>query len=228
MQAQKSIRVILDGPYGGVDEHKLRQCTRQLVIAGGSGSGWTLPLVADFLRRVTKTTVAEKGSIHLTVVLVCRQIATRQFYKQAIRDLLREDNASQVADAITVHVFVTDETGQDPASITASSPDSLSEKHTQDLEKSADARVMSSSSDESTSSSTHDLIFRQNLGRPDLVRVVEEEVLDCTGNDQLGVYVCGPASMQHTVANAVAARQLDIVKKGGNAVYLHMEHFSWA
>jgi len=42
------------------------------------------------------------------------------------------------------------------------------------------------------------------------------------------VFVCGPASMQIDMSNAVAAEQLTILRGGRNDVYLHMEHFSWA
>jgi hypothetical protein len=65
-------------------------------------------------------------------------------------------------------------------------------------------------------------------GRPSLPSLVHEEATSSTLAGQLGVFVCGPASMQIDISNAMAAEQLAVLKGGRNDVYLHMEHFSWA
>jgi hypothetical protein len=65
-------------------------------------------------------------------------------------------------------------------------------------------------------------------GRPSLPSIVHAEATASTLAGQLGVFVCGPASMQIDMSNAVAAEQLAVLKGGSNDVYLHMEHFSWA
>ena len=45
-----SVRVLLDGPYGGISIEKIQQSQRQIVIAGGSGAGWVLPMLLARLR----------------------------------------------------------------------------------------------------------------------------------------------------------------------------------
>ena len=43
--------VFVDGPYGGIQTRKFTDSDRVLVIAGGSGAGWSLPLAEKFARR---------------------------------------------------------------------------------------------------------------------------------------------------------------------------------
>jgi hypothetical protein len=67
-------------------------------------------------------------------------------------------------------------------------------------------------------------------GRPPLSLIVREEATKVAeANQSLGVFVCGPETMQDDVRNAVAKENLNILKGSkGKGVYLHSEHFSWA
>ena len=44
------VPVFVDGPYGGIDNQKFFGSDRLVVVAGGSGAGWMLPFVEQFLR----------------------------------------------------------------------------------------------------------------------------------------------------------------------------------
>jgi NAD(P)H-flavin reductase len=58
--------------------------------------------------------------------------------------------------------------------------------------------------------------------------IAEEHEAQLVGTS-MGVYLCGPLSMQKDVANAVAARQAHVLQDGGvKALELEVEHFSWA
>ena len=45
-------KVTLDGPYGGVNMRRFESCSQVVVVAGGSGAGWTIPFILAHLRRV--------------------------------------------------------------------------------------------------------------------------------------------------------------------------------
>ena len=45
-----TIPVYVDGPYGGVDDRNLDDSDRLLVIAGGSGAGWILPFIEQYIQ----------------------------------------------------------------------------------------------------------------------------------------------------------------------------------
>jgi len=70
------------------------------------------------------------------------------------------------------------------------------------------------------------------VGRPGLVEIIREEAGKAAeAGQELSVYVCGPGTMQNDVRNAVAERNLGILRGGvgsGRGVYLYSEHFSWA
>lgn len=51
-EPNKSIGVYLDGPYGAISVESLSKFGKALVIAGGSGAGFTLPLIEDVLRHL--------------------------------------------------------------------------------------------------------------------------------------------------------------------------------
>lgn len=76
-----------------------------------------------------------------------------------------------------------------------------------------------------TSTSHHARINKSN-GRPDVPAIIETEAQ--AGGRSVGVFACGPLSMQSDLSNAVAKQQLSIMKDGSKDMYLHMEHFSWA
>ena len=67
-------------------------------------------------------------------------------------------------------------------------------------------------------------------GRPRLPLIVREEAAKAAeAYGSLGVYVCGPITMQNDVRNAVAAENLNLLRNtNSGGVYLHSEYFSWA
>jgi predicted transcriptional regulator len=83
--------------------------------------------------------------------------------------------------------------------------------------------VGSDSESEKAMGATSRFCARERRARPDVGGIVAEEAI-AAGEKSLGVFVCGPLSMQADVGRAVAGEQF----KGRRDVYLHMEHFSWA
>ena len=72
--------------------------------------------------------------------------------------------------------------------------------------------------------------YQETYGRPQLPEMIKQEAAESReANQSLGVFVCGPTTMQNDVRNAVAKENLDILQGSRTSgVYLHSEHFSWA
>ena len=227
---QSPIRVLLDGPYGGIDPRKLEQSKRLLVVAGGSGAGWVLPLIEAFARLQNWGADDEKTSASrsMRIVLATRDAPTRSWFEEAVRDLLAKSHGARSLSGLHIEVFYTG-SAEDASSRKADGQFLQKLSHPEEAPETKGTPMVSASSDSgSPSSSSTALEVRCPDGRPDLPALVKEEVAATPPDEQLGVFVCGPLSMQSDMQNAVAAEELGVVNTGSKSVYLHMEHFSWA
>lgn len=228
------MRIMLDGPYGGIEMPKLESSHRTLVLAGGSGAGWALPLIEAFLRRRDCADCCDNPNPKpgaeclpaseapsMRVVLATRDLATRNWFEEAIAELLEAGMVNTCPTELTVEIFYT---GNDDTF----RPQTL--QTLEDPEKGVDAIVRDAEGSESDSASeklSKSFSPRDHSARPDVKAIVAAEA-DLAGHKSLGVFVCGPLSMQADVGNAVAKEQVQGMKGGKKDVYLHMEHFSWA
>ncbi|KAL1607902.1 hypothetical protein SLS60_002840 [Paraconiothyrium brasiliense] len=230
----KSVPVQVDGPYGGANLQKYRDSDRLLIIAGGSGAGWILPFVERFARAglikrnhghdeaqvdMEKAPAAEShatGSIlspkSLRVILATRDSSSRKWFETSVSGLLAKYPSSNVR----VEVYLTGEAAKEA-----------------DLPGAPEVQRSTSSSDEiDIHTKGHDVHVRgkELEGRPQLPLIIQEEASKVAeANESLGVFICGPETMQNDVRNAVAAENLRILKGSKmDGVYLHSEHFSWA
>ncbi|KAI7221048.1 hypothetical protein KC333_g1993 [Hortaea werneckii] len=219
------VPVLLDGPYGGVDMRKLESSDRLVVFAGGSGAGWVLPFVTAFTRRKEMT---RSGNVapSMRIVFVTRDLATRRWFELEISELLsqhdgiqphlaievyytgcREDRGPSVEDGQSLRKLEDPEKAPNPVTSTAANSDS--ELRTDELKGTCgDCKRLDT--------------------RPNLRCTVSEEAAALHGSATLGIFVCGPLSMQSDVANAVAKEQVAALGREPKDIYLHMEHFSWA
>lgn len=237
--------VLVDGPYGGIDTQKLYGSDRIIVIAGGSGAGWSLPFIEQHLRcrysgpKTLSSDSSEadsdgsssndqknpevRGHVNapqsLRVLLATRDTATRVWFHKAVDDMLSRYPQSQLASELMVEVFLTGE----------------AEQH-REIEKGiAELSNLDSSSPprrkaEMQKQSRSSISGQELYGRPQLPRMIHEEaVMAAETKQSLSVFACGPLTMQNDVRNAVANENLGIFKKlRSTGVYLHLEHFSWA
>lgn len=207
---------------------KLEQSQHILAIAGGSGSGWVLPMISAFLKKQIIIGREKSGSSgSMKVVLATRDIATCRWFAEAVRSILPQSDEVS-APRLQIELFYTGP--NEDASVQKTHGQFLQKlahpEEAQDI-KEVSVGAASAKSGSSSASSTK-LDTRQFDRRPDLSALIREEAEVTAANEQLGVFVCGPLSMQHDVRNAVAEEQLGVLKGGSKSVYLHMEHFSWA
>lgn len=244
------VGVLVDGPYGGVNMQKYYDGDHSLVVAGGSGAGWVLPFIERFVRdQASHSTVDEEkaldiasegkdvpvvvqrqnGPMSLRIILATRDISSRVWFLRTVSEVLAKHPTATSTKDINIQVFLTGE-----ASHQVDLSSSKKEEHLADSTSSsgsvssADKIAIPTKRDVS-----HDMtnVPRKEFeGRPQLAQIIHEEGRKIAEEGRsMGVFVCGPETMQNDVRNAVAAENLPIIKgakKGG--VYLHSEHFSWA
>ena len=214
------IRVLLDGPYGGISAQEIARSPRQLVVAGGSGAGWLLPMISTFLcHQQMNETPNEESARSAKIVLVTRDVETHQWFDETVLELLATFGLEKVPANLEIELYYTG-----GGEVTPDAESGRARHRPEDPEKAAGARAGSDSSSELKHSSS----VRRFNGRPSLESIVHAEATSSNLAGQLSVFVCGPASMQIDMSNAVAAEQLAVLRGGRNDVYLHMEHFSWA
>ena len=222
-EPEATTRVLLDGPYGGVDMQQLHRAQRQLVIAGGSGAGWILPIIIAFLRRHKAAQRSERSldSPSLMIVLATRDISTRLWFEDQVRILLKDADLADIPVKLHIKLCYTGSLeGAESHKATGQRADGSS--HPEKAPDLTQVKDLSSDSDSASGSSIPFDLEHIN-GRPDLHAAVKEEVELAESKEETGVFVCGPLGMQHDVAEAVAAEQF-----GQKSVSLHLEHFSWA
>lgn len=225
-----TIRVLLDGPYGGVETQKLVTSQRQLMVAGGSGAGWLIPMITAFLRKhqLHKASGASHAAPSAKIVLATRDVTTQAWFEETVAELLSSFRLEKLPATLTIELHYTGAQQQEAAAVTH---DVLEKLDDFEIAKVAEAQHHAAQSDSGSSSSD---AFKprhvKHVGkRPDLRGIVQSETaaLDAESS-RLGIFVCGPLSMQSDVSNAVADEQVAILKGARREVYLHMEHFSWA
>ncbi|KIW34214.1 uncharacterized protein PV07_01005 [Cladophialophora immunda] len=242
------VPVFVDGPYGGIDNQKYFSSDRLIVAAGGSGAGWMLPFVEQFLHYISlaepqnpqasekemrESTQASdeptrqgvlRGPQSLRVILATRDMATRTWFHSALNNLLSTYKSPGFTYDLSVEVHLTGEADRIllppiKAGSDPERPDSSLEKETPSTQ----------GQDGQEAPDTVE-VPEETRGRPDLPAIIREEASAAASTGRtVGVFVCGPLEMQDDVRNAAAAENLRLLKNprpGG--MYLHLEHFSWA
>jgi hypothetical protein len=226
-----TIPVLLDGPYGGIHSEKLATSDRQIFVAGGSGSGWVLPVITAFLykNRAQIANGLSPDRLHSAkIILATRDTTTQAWFEETLRELFATFNleAAPAHLEIALHYTGTDqETSAQIAHTTQEKPEQYVQVAST-LTSSLLAGTDSDSSSNDVRPASH--LLRHFSTRPDLRTIIHSEATSITTQSQLGVFVCGPLSMQNDVSNAVADEQLAALKGTPKDIYLHMEHFSWA
>jgi hypothetical protein len=210
--------VLVDGPYGGINTQSYVNSNHLIVIAGGSGAGWTLPFIEQYI--TTHTAEGDEDCredqrdrspfLSLRVILASRDVESCNWYRQVVSETVLKYSDKMVS-GLHVQLYRTD------GAITESSLPSNSS-------------LVPGMKEPRSEKGTESLVsFDELHGRPDLPGVVKGVANGMASTDSLGVYVCGPDTMQNDVRNTVASLNLDILGGADSAgAYLHSEHFSWA
>jgi NAD(P)H-flavin reductase len=204
-----SIPITLDGPYSGLTISTFAKLDSVLLIAGGSGTGFMLPLVEDILRHQhgnNDDIFQRKTKIH--VVIATRSQELKVWFQKEIENLRRYTSSSseeqETSDILTSSIYVTTTS---PTTIILS-PYHCSADLIFDIEKTVFPRLSTPTCE----------------GRPGLKVLVES--ITSTPGEAVDIAVCGPANMCYDVKNAAAEAQSRILRGvGAREVYLQSEAF---
>ena len=207
-RAGRPLRVMLDGPYGGLKHKSLAAFKQVLLIAGGAGAGFTLPLLESFLQEAKTADLSGNTASSLKVVLAVKSEGEYKWYASVVQELLSSYTSTR--DLVRLEIYVT-ETG------------SRNEVLAKDEEE--------GNSDDSPYGCTAEAakytqISLQHGHRPDLPSIIGETQVGAK-QGSVAVAVCGPSSMLFDVRQAVATAQTACFHSKQREVYLHSEHFSW-
>lgn len=223
-QSSVTKKILIEGPYGGVSTHHMSHFDTILVIAGGSGGGFSLAMVDEALRMSGINTgedeSGQESRRRLQVVFSTRDAPMADWYIGEIEARLSHSTTLPGSDngfETSVSVHITSNHG-----LTRSTSTLDSEKGTGDKLPPTDIRTTGS--------------FCLNIhrnSRPDIPSLVARAVAIAHANpmpknqkQRIGVLVCGPASMLHDTRNAAALAQESTLGGEVEELYLHSEPFA--
>lgn len=208
-------KVLLEGPYGGLSETRLGQFDRVLVIAGGSGGGFSLSVLEEALKQPSLA----HGNIQ--IVFATRQQNMADWYIDEVETKLSTFNAPKNN---PISIYITSHNQPDPANIKTKEPDADPEPETGPT----DTKNKELSEPNTTSTPTYLGSYSIAVNRPFRPNLPEIVAAATSGEsgEKVGVFVCGPASMLHDTRNAAARAQRGVFGGGLEEVFLHTEPFS--
>ncbi|KAG2346622.1 hypothetical protein BDR05DRAFT_959562 [Suillus weaverae] len=215
------VKVFVDGPYG--PSPNLGSYDTSVLIAGGSGVSYTLPVLLDIIERVRN---GESGCRRVVFIWSIRSVDHIHWIDDV---LIRALKLAPPSLSISIHIHVT--SAPAPVEIlTQSSGPNDDAKPVRDDSCSdvavelQDRKVMEINND---SLFTIDSVNLAN-GRPDLWAILRDEVKVATG--RMSVSVCGSQSIARSVRGALrfpVSSPLSVAN-GGPSVTLHIESFGYA
>ncbi|PWY66840.1 hypothetical protein BO94DRAFT_330991 [Aspergillus sclerotioniger CBS 115572] len=206
--------VFLEGPYGGISKSTdISRFDTLILITGGTGGGFSLPILEEALRAYRQQPTKPTPTIQLYFATRTHTLA--DWYREAINSKLAAYSIPD--DKISLSIYITSTTQlSTPAS---GSP----------LLLSSGEKGRSPDSIHGVPSQTDINPDTVQVGsRPDISGIITASTTSPTAR-HIAIFTCGPASMIHDVQNAAAEAQSQVIRKGSSVeeVYLHTEPFSW-
>ncbi|KAH7908727.1 ferric reductase NAD binding domain-containing protein [Hygrophoropsis aurantiaca] len=216
------VKVFVDGPYGPAPN--LNSFNTSVLIAGGSGVSYTLPVFLDIIEHVRNN---RSDCRHVVFIWVVREASHIRWIEGALT------KAVQLAPIwlnLSIRLFTTSPAisqvpissgtpslgGHDscPSQAASQGSNMKSEKCPEDNDNALSLKLMPG------------VLIEQ--GRPDLRKLLHDEVASSTG--RMSVNVCGSEPIARCVRNALRfpVSSPSSVLKGGPSVKLHVEAFGYA
>lgn len=223
-----SKKILIEGPYGGVSPHHMSQFDTLLVIAGGSGGGFSLAMVDEALR-LTEKPKGGQGRRNLQVVFSTRDVAMADWYKNEIEcrlsksTMLSLEGNDDSGFETSVSLHVTSNPARDPIN------DSAVSFTIPDAENPPEKKMPAP---DILTTGSFSLNVHRSI-RPDIPGFIARSVAMANSQgthvgkkQRIGVLVCGPASMLHDTRNAAALAQTRTLGGEIEELYLHSEPFA--
>ncbi|EFE45131.1 ferric-chelate reductase, putative [Trichophyton verrucosum HKI 0517] len=199
-----NLRVLIEGPYGGVSSGSMARFDSILIITGGSGAAFSFPIVEDVLRTCATADSADQvEGKTLKIIYAARSSLMAQWYEERIRALVSCYPSSSIV-SVLIHT----------TSITSPLQSCISM-----------SKEYASSGMDQTLNGEKDSSIIHEHGRPCLAGAVASLAEQAAGKSA-GIVVCGPPSMLHDIRNAAAEAQKKVLAGDVKELYLHTECFS--
>jgi len=200
------VSAFIDGPYGCPPD--LKRFSTCILIAGGSGVSYTLPLLMDLVHHARKGGSAVERVVFVWVVREPEHLAW-------ISKLLISAVVSAPSSlAIEPRIYITSQKAQIPG------------LETLDYENSSQPSLPSAASDEEKKAEMLAYsAFKTRRGRPDVGRLINDAV--SSSNGPVSVDVAGPSPLSQSVRHALSSdiTSTAAILKGKQPVTLHVETF---
>jgi NAD(P)H-flavin reductase len=214
IKAVESHHVAIDGPYGGLEQHRAmhRLYDHVILVAGGGGISAMLPWLISLSRQIAN--IDEPCRVQRVDLIWCvRHDSARAWIEQELRECLRLAGHSVHAD-----VYVTDGKPGDVSSSESASDD----ESPKELEANMDSK------DKETETvrrvrSDHDRTPSVHAGRPYLPSLLPSMV----SHRRTIILGCGPESLKVDLSNTAAKLQSKVLQHEADEVVLHTETFGW-
>ncbi|KZS97904.1 hypothetical protein SISNIDRAFT_423350 [Sistotremastrum niveocremeum HHB9708] len=205
LQGVGTVTALIDGPYGCPPN--LKQFSTCVLIAGGSGVSYTLPLLLDLVHNDRAGTSQCRRVLFVWAV---RDAAHLKWISPLLMSALSSASSSLVIDA---RIYITGKTAGLP---TITSPTDEGTKTPSSI---------SSEDEKKIDSITSFTGVKTEYRRPDIHRLLEDEVTTAAG--QVSVDVAGPSALSSLVRTALSSEMArpSAVLKGQPSVVLHVETF---
>ncbi|KAG1870839.1 ferric reductase NAD binding domain-containing protein [Suillus subluteus] len=213
---KETVKVFVDGPYGPSPD--LGSYDTSVLVAGGSGVSYTLPVLLNIIESV------RKGKSSCTRVVFIWSIRGAEFVRWIEEALIKAVQLAPPSLTVSIRIF-----------ITASSPTTQSSSSGED-------NSSVSNSTEKKDSPVHVIIKKHSLspsfmslrgvrmetGRPNIDALLKEEVGVTSG--RMSVSVCGSQAIVRSVRHALRfpVSGPSSILSGGPSVTLHIESFGYA
>ncbi|CAI7601989.1 unnamed protein product [Penicillium manginii] len=221
-------KILIEGPYGGVSAHHLARFDTILVIAGGSGGGFSLAMVDEALRLTGLTSQGRsgpQGRRNLQVVFSTRDPAMAEWYVEEVESRLNHstelllDAEHGYETSVSVHITSRPITSQSMATVD-SGRGSMTEDRKKMPVESATTGMFSLNVHRDARPDVSGIIART-------IGVNQTQTAPGSQRKRIGVLVCGPASMLHDTRNAAAIAQARAMEGDVEELYLHSEPFAF-
>ncbi|KAG1768915.1 ferric reductase NAD binding domain-containing protein [Suillus placidus] len=214
------VKVFVDGPYG--PSPNLGSYDTSVLVAGGSGVSYTLPVLLDIIERVRN---GQSGCHRVVFIWSIRSVDHIHWIDDVLIRALRLAPPSL---SISIHIHVTSapETIEILPQSYGPNDDAkpARDDSCSDVVELQDRKAMEINNG---SLFTIDSVKLAN-GRPDLQAILRDEVKTATG--RMSVSVCGSQSIARSVRGALrfpVSSPLNVAN-GGPSVTLHIESFGYA
>ena len=230
------MKVLIEGPYGGLGSGSLGRFDTSVVISGGSGAGFSLAVAEDAMKHhryvarkcccqtdsVSDVEAGQQSRPRIHILYAARQVEVAEWYEDAVKDLV--ETYSPWSD-ITASIHITT---REARSVDESAPPSPDGKVSSDPEKGGSNPNVSALGAEIPPT-----FISPDRCRPNVPETIARFLGTGHGtvarpSRSIGIAVCGPASLLHDVRNAAADAQREVIsgKNGLAEVSLHSERFS--